>query len=175
MKILDLSGGKRNIWFNRLYPDAIFIDIRPEMSPTVLANSWNLPFQAGIFDLVVFDPPHMVHGEGSTMAEYYSRLKADEIKYLIRWTSAEAYRVSKPDSLLSFKWNDHDVRLDHILPLMEGYEPLFGHDFKRKPSQRSVTSWVLLRKRGGLYQNEVQLGRILWSEATFSETSSLNG
>lgn len=161
MRILDLSAGKRSIWFNRLHPDTVFVDLRPEMEPTVVADTNRLPFLSGIFDLIVFDPPHMTHGAGSVMAQYYSSMPAEEIKELVRGTSREAYRVSKPESIMAFKWNDHDVRLDHTLVLMEGWEPLFGHDFKRKQGQRSTTTWVLLRKKSSLYQNEAQLSRIL--------------
>lgn len=169
MKILDLSAGKRNIWFNRLYPNAIFVDIRPEMFPTVVADTTLLPFRDAFFDLIVFDPPHMVHGERSTMARYYGSLSGDEIKALISETSREAYRVSKPDTLLAFKWNDHDVRLDHTLALMEGWEPLFGHDFKRKATQKQSTYWVLLRKRASPYQNDTQLNKILCLDQISSE------
>ena len=147
MKILDLSAGKRNIWFNRLHPDVVFVDIRPEMTPSVIADTRNLPFPSDFFDLIVFDPPHMVHGSTSKMAEYYGSLSGDEIKDLIRLSSIEAFRVSHASALMAFKWNDHDVRLDHTLPLMEGWEPLFGHNFKLKMFQKSTTSWVLLRKR----------------------------
>jgi tRNA G10 N-methylase Trm11 len=152
VKILDMSAGKRNIWFQRLYPDTVFIDKRPEMFPDVVADSHHLPFPDGLFDLIVFDPPHMVHGESSMMAKYYGSLSGTEIKDLIHQSSLEAYRVSTPQAMLSFKWNDHDVRLDHTLPLMEGWEPLFGHNFKA--GRRSETYWVLCRKRISSYGNE---------------------
>src|SRR5437870_3113957 len=102
MKILDMSAGKRNIWFNRLHPETVFVDIRWAMAPTVVADTRHLPFPDGLFDLMVFDPPHMVHGQGSTMGKYYGSYRADDIHSLIRRTSDEAYRVSKDQAWMAF-------------------------------------------------------------------------
>ncbi len=154
MKILDMSAGKRNIWFNPRYRDTVFVDIRPEMRPSVVCDTRNLPFPDKTFDFISFDPPHMVHGTTSTMGKYYGCYSGDEIKAIIRDSSQEAYRVSVEECLLAFKWNDHDVRLDHTLALMEGWEPLFGHQFKRSAGTKSSTYWILLRKVGVGYGPE---------------------
>jgi hypothetical protein len=161
VRILDLSAGNRAIWFNRLHPETIFIDIRPEMHPTVVADTRELPFRDQEFDLVVFDPPHMTHGKDSTMAKAYTSMQADEIKDLIRRTSNEAYRCSTKTSLLAFKWNNHDVRLDHILPLMEGYEPLFGQKVAFRSARGSSTHWILLKKRNGYYEQESKMLKVM--------------
>lgn len=160
MKILDLSAGKRAVWFNRLHPDTVYVDMRPEMYPTVVADTKALPFNH-CFDLIVFDPPHMTHGPNSAMAKTYTSMLADEIKDLIRKTSREAYRCAHDGTLMAFKWNDHDVRLDHILPLMEGWEPLFGHKTAWMNARGSSTVWVMLKKRIPRYEGMRNAQRVL--------------
>lgn len=158
MRILDLSAGSRSIWFNRLHGEAVYVDIRPSMRPTVVADTLNLPFISGIFDLIVFDPPHVTCGPRSVMAKYYSSMEAEEIKNLVWKTSNEAYRVTTPTAVMALKWNDHDVKLDRILRLMEGWEPLFGQRVAGRSKHRSSTYWVLLKKRTPGYEtiNNVQ-------------------
>jgi SAM-dependent methyltransferase len=161
-----MSAGHRAIWFNRLQAETVFVDIRPETHPTVLADTTQLPFPDNWFDLIVFDPPHMTHGEGSTMAKYYSAFPAEVIRDLVQKSGAEAFRVVKTDGLMAFKWNDHDVRLPRILLLMEGWEPLFGQKVAGRSLHRSGSYWVLLRKKGGGYQNESQMRLVLNKENT---------
>jgi hypothetical protein len=161
MRILDMSAGSRSIWFNRMYPEAVYVDIREEVSPTVVADSVDLPFPDGMFDGVVFDPPHMVNGRNSYMAAWYGRHTAQEIREIVGRSGREAYRVTREDGWMAFKWNDHDIRLDHMLPLMEGWEPLVGHRVAQQTKHRSNSYWVLLRKRTLGYETKGKLQRVL--------------
>jgi hypothetical protein len=160
MRILDMSAGKRSIWFNRLQEETVYVDIREEMTPTVVCDTTQLPFPGNLFDLIVFDPPHVTHGPGSTMAKYYGAFPADVIKDLVKQSGKEAFRVTRKDGLMAFKWNDHDVKLPRILLLMEGWEPLFGQKVAGRSLHRSGSYWVLLRKKSGKYQNETQMTKI---------------
>jgi hypothetical protein len=144
-----MSAGHRSIWFNRLHDEAVFVDIRLEVKPTVVADTTQLPFRSDFFDLIVFDPPHVTHGEGSDMAKYYGSHLAEEIRTLISRSSAEAYRVAMDEAFMAFKWNDHDVKLGRVLALMEGWEPLFGQKVAGRSKHRSGSYWVLLRKKPG--------------------------
>ena len=57
MKILDISAGNRAVWFDKNHPDAIYLDIRPEVEPTIVADARALPAEIGEdFDLILFDP-----------------------------------------------------------------------------------------------------------------------
>lgn len=169
LKILDLSAGKRSVWFNRLQDDVVFVDIREAVCPTVVADTTQLPFQQEFFDLIVFDPPHVTHGSGSKMAEYYGAFPADVIRDMIARSSAEAFRVSTTNALMAFKWNDHDVKLGRILALLEGWEPLFGHKVAGRTKHRSSSYWCLLKKKSGIYQNESQMVKILEMAAEAEE------
>lgn len=128
MKILDLSAGKRAIWFNKNHPMAVFVDRRKEVKPTIVADSRKLPKKVGDnFDLIVFDPPHMNCGPNSNMSRVYGYHTTKEILKTIEHTAKEAHRVSRSGALMALKWNDHDIRLQRVFDLMPQGEPLFGH------------------------------------------------
>lgn len=145
MKILDLSAGRRAVWFNKTHPFATFIDRRSEVEPTIVADSTNLPAEVGTrFDLVVFDPPHANCGPNSNMSKVYGHHTTKQILGLIEGTGREAHRVTKRDALMALKWNDHDIRLQRVFDLLPNWEPLFGHLTKDGP--RSQTYWAMLRR-----------------------------
>jgi hypothetical protein len=150
MKILDLSAGNRAVWFDKEYRDTVFVDRRAEVGPDFVADSRELPSKVGNgFDLIVFDPPHMCCGPNGHMAERYGYIRTGEIKELIRLTAREAHRVSNPDALMAFKFNDHDISFRKALGLMsEWWEPLFGHLTAMRTAHSSATQWIMLRRRG---------------------------
>mgnify|MGYP001619695377 CR=1 FL=1 len=148
MKILDLSAGNRAVWFDKNYRDTTFVDIRPEVNPTVVADSRALPPEIGIdYALVVFDPPHVNFSAGAEMSKEYGHHTTQQIRDLILQTGAEAHRVTRPDALMALKWNDHDQKLAKILALLPHWEPLFGHKVAMRTLHASATTWVLLRRR----------------------------
>ncbi len=148
MKILDLTAGNRAIWFDRKHRDALFVDIRPEMGPDIVADARELPLDIGAgFDLIVFDPPHENFSANGNMAKNYGHHTAAQIRDIVVRSAREAHRVSVPDALMAFKWNDRARKLDDILAMMPDWEPLFGHGVRPQQRRRSMTSWVMLRRR----------------------------
>lgn len=148
MKILDLTSGNRGIWFDKNYRDACFIDIRPETNPTHVADSGALPFDDNDFDLVVFDPPHVNSGANSNTTKCYGHHTAAQVRTFVAAAAKEAHRVTCPDALMAFKWNDHDQKLDIVLCLMAPWwEPLFGAKTASRTKHSSTTQWVMLRRR----------------------------
>lgn len=146
MRILDLSAGKRAIWFNKNHPDCIYLDKREEVNPTIVCDTRQLPFGKGNnFKLICWDPPHMNCGPNSNMSKCYGYHTTAEILDTIEKTSAEAHRVSDPGALMAFKWNNHDITLKRVFALMPQWEPLFGHLTKDGPG--SQTYWVMFRRR----------------------------
>ncbi len=147
MKILDLSAGRRAIWFDKNNPLATFIDRRAEVNPMIVADTTALPEETGSgYDLVVFDPPHMNVGPNSNMSRAYGHHTAAEIYRTIEGTAKEAHRVTRHDALMAFKWNDHDIKLKTVLALMPQWECLFGHLTKDGPGSASKTYWAMLRR-----------------------------
>ena len=150
MKILDATAGARAVWFDKTYPDATFIDVRPDgASGNVLMDCRHTTFPDGTFDLVVFDPPHMTCGPQSTMAERYGHFLTSEIRDLVRDAFSEFHRLLRPDGLVAFKWNDHDTGLDRVLALVRGFDRLVGVPTAMRTKHSSTTYWVLLRRRDG--------------------------
>jgi len=147
LKILDLSAGRRAVWFQKEHPLATYLDIRPEVNPTIVCDTRAIPEIVGTdFDLIVWDPPHMNCGPNSNMSRTYGYHTTATILDLLEKTSAEAARVARPDALMALKWNTHDIPLKKVFLLLRHWEPLFGHLTKDGPN--SQTYWVMLRRRG---------------------------
>lgn len=69
----------------------------------------------------------------------------------IKGSSSEAHRVSRPDALMAFKWNDCAKSLQVVLDLMsEHWRPLFGHHMRNRggSAAKSQTYWVMLLRKG---------------------------
>ncbi len=148
MKILDLSAGKRAVWFDKNHRDAVYCDLRPEVNPTVVCDTRRLPPEVGDgFDLIVFDPPHVNFGANAQMSKTYGHHTTKDIREIVELSAKEAHRVSRLDALMAFKWNDHDQSFEKILKLMAAWwEPLFGHKVSVRTKHSSQTQWVLLRR-----------------------------
>lgn len=149
MKILDMSAGNRAMWFEKDNPLVTFLDIRPEVIPTIVCDTRNLPTEVGEgYTLVVFDPPHVNFGKNAEMSKTYGYHTTEEIRDIVRRSSAEAHRVSAPDALMAFKWNDHDQKLEKVLALMnDWWIPLFGQRVAQRSKHACGTYWVVLRKK----------------------------
>ena len=135
------------MWFDKQNPRTTFVDRRPEVNPTIVADTKALPPEVGSgFDLVVFDPPHENCGTGN-MARLYGRSTRADILATIDGTAREAWRVTRPGALMAFKWNDCAWALETILPRLNGWEPLFGHGMRLPGRHKTQTYWVMLRRR----------------------------
>lgn len=159
MRILDLTAGNRACWFDRQDGRAIFVDKRPEVAPTYVADSSALPAEIeGPFDLVVFDPPHKNNGEHFGMARSYGRSTSDEITTLLRGAAREAWRLTHDKSLMAFKWNTHNRKLITALQLLYPYWlPILSHGISHQQA-RSQTSWALLSRNSSPDSAEEQHG-----------------
>lgn len=149
MKILDLSAGRRAVWFDKNHRDATYVDIRPEVEPTLVADARALPAEIGSdFDLILFDPPHKNNAASGKMSHNYGHWTAEQIRDIVTGSAKEAHRVARADALMAFKWNDHTRKLTSVLAwLSPWWEPLFGHGCMPQQRGKSTTSWVMLRRR----------------------------
>lgn len=136
-RILDACCGSRMCWFDKYNPDAVYMDIRKEtdtlcdgrtleVNPDVVGDFRKMPFENDSFNVVLFDPPHLVKlGNTSWLAKKYGRLFPtweDDIKQGFD----ECMRVLKPNGVLIFKWNEQQIQTDRIIEIV-GQKPLFGH------------------------------------------------
>lgn len=136
-------------WFDKENPNVTYMDIRQEyeeletghvvnVNPDIVGDFRDMPFESNTFDMVVFDPPHLIHaGENSWLAKKYGKL--DELwPEDIRQGFAECMRVLKPNGSLIFKWNEDQISLQEVLAAI-GEQPLFGN-------KRSKTHWLVFMK-----------------------------
>lgn len=149
LKILDMSAGNRAMWFNRNHPDTTYLDLRSSVEPTIICDTRQMPAEVGDgYGLVVFDPPHVNFGANAEMSKTYGHHTTDEIRDIIKRSAAEAHRVSNPDALMAFKWNDHDQKLEKVLALMEEWwEPLFGQKTGTRTKHACGTYWVMCKRK----------------------------
>ena len=146
MKILDLSAGRRAIWFNKAHPLALYLDKRKDVKPDIVCDTRRIPKRVGKgFDLICWDPPHLNCGKNSNMSKVYGHHTTAEILDTLKKTGKQVHRISKRNALMALKWNNHDIRLERVFALLPQWEPLFGHLTKDGP--RSQTFWVMLKRR----------------------------
>ena len=168
--ILDACCGGRMFYFDKEDPRVVFQDIRDEevplsdgrifkVHPDVIADFRNMPYPDDSFNMVVFDPPHMVYYSRSNTAEHerrgdlyaaYGELRKDWREYLGQGFQ-ECFRVLKPGGFLIFKWSDTDIKVKSILDLTPE-KPILGH----KSGKAMGTHWILFMKAAhqGVYFEE---------------------
>jgi len=157
--VLDVCCGSRMFWFDHDDDRAVFMDKRSErhtltdksskggsrelvIDPDIIADFTDLPFDSGIFALVVFDPPHFArNGDSGWMAKKYGKLEGDWREEL-RQGFSECFRVLKPEGVLIFKWCADEVPVSQILALTPE-RPLFGH----RSGKQQKTHWVAFIKQ----------------------------
>jgi len=156
--ILDACCGSRMFWFDKSNPNCLFIDKRSEIveakdssqksglrtievKPDLVADFTEMPFKNETFAMVVFDPPHLkTLGQNSWMAKKYGRLPEDW-QFMLQKGFNECMRVLKPQGVLIFKWNEHEINSKQILDLIP-YKPLFGHT----SGKQAKTIWMAFMK-----------------------------
>ena len=149
MKILDVCCGSRMFWYDKQEPHTTFMDIRKcyehlstghviNVEPDVQADFKQIPFENEIFDLVVFDPPHLNHGgDKSWIVKKYGRLPK-QWQPELKAGFAECLRVLKPNGIIVFKWNDSQIKFSEVTRAI-GHQPIFG-------DRRGKTRWTVFIK-----------------------------
>lgn len=155
--ILDATCGGRSIWFNKQHPDTIYCDIRKEhhegifgkvqgkqqidISPDVICDFTDLPFEDNTFYLCVFDPPHVCElSQKSWIFKKYGTLPHDW-HGIIKNGFNECMRVLRPGGTLIFKWADISISTRELIDAI-GIEPLFGH----RSGKKATTHWLAFIK-----------------------------
>jgi len=158
--ILDATAGYRGIWFSKNRKDTIFIDVKREVRPTIVADFTHLPFISDLFDLVVFDPPQQAFGKDSVMGKRYGVFKFTVICAMVREAAKELWRVLKDHAILLMKWNSvrekwifDMVKTNRILAYFNNFDALFGQRVSKRGGTRtdgrkwsSQTFWFCLIK-----------------------------
>ena len=85
IRILDACCGSKMFWFDKQEPHTTYMDRREEefeihkkkinVKPDIVADFRDMPFEDETFNLVVFDPPHLLWaGQKSFMRAQYGQL-----------------------------------------------------------------------------------------------------
>ena len=152
MRVLDACCGSRMFWFDKHNPDVVFQDIREcdetlcngqrlVVKPDVIGDFRKMNFPDESFNLVVFDPPHLMIKETSWLCKKYGSLDKGNWRSDLSLGFSECFRVLKPDGVLIFKWAESHVSLKDVLSCNDK-KPLFGHKTKRG----GFTFWVAFIK-----------------------------
>lgn len=156
--VLDACCGSRMFWFDRQDKRAVFGDQRREthtlkdksskggsrelvIDPDILIDFRDMPFADETFNLVCFDPPHLVSaGPKSWLALKYGKLGRDWRDDL-RAGFSECFRVLKPAGTLVFKWNEDQIPVKDVLALTD-VQPLFGN----RCGKTAKSHWLVFMK-----------------------------
>ena len=152
MKILDACYGSKMFWYDKHEPHTTYIDNRSEKSevkdrqyirdivvnPDIIADFRKLPFKNNEFDLVIFDPPHLIRaGKKSWLKLKYGCLPKNWAPY-IKAGFDECMRVLKPTGTLLFKWSNNQVSFNKVFSVI-GQKPILG-------DHRGSTRWSVFIK-----------------------------
>ena len=150
--ILDACCGSRMFWFDKEDERVLFQDKRElkeklcdgrvlEINPDVVGDFTKMEFENNSFNLIVFDPPHLMKvGGKSWMAKKYGSLTNNWKEDLSKGFK-ECFRVLKDGGVLIFKWNERDIKVSEILKLTD-CKPLFGH----RTRHNGQTIWITFIK-----------------------------
>lgn len=120
-RILDATVNAGRFWRGSQRP-VIGLDINPRYRPHIVGDNLHMPFRDGIFDVVVYDPPHIPNQGKDRSKDFNTRfglvLKSSaaqgyNFSHLYLPFVREAYRLLKPDGILLCKIADyvHNHRL----------------------------------------------------------------
>lgn len=155
MNILDACCGSKMFWYDKEEPHTTYMDIRNEVlaytdrdtvrevviNPDIVSDFRNIPFADNSFDLVVFDPPHLIHvGDTSWLAKKYGKLGKKTWPQDLKLDFDECMRVLKLNGTMLFKWNEDQIKIKDVFAVFE-QQPILG-------DKRSKTRWsVFIKKR----------------------------
>ena len=142
MKILDATCGSKEIWFQKNHPFVTFMDKRKgyffyqypnspkkeeyHIEPDVVSEWKDAPFPDNIFDMVIFDPPHIIrNGEKGILPTKYTVLKPDTWRQELQIGIKKLFDVLKPNGFFVLKWDECNIKKEEIFKLIP-YPPLFG-------------------------------------------------
>jgi len=138
-QVLDVTAGPKWSWLQKNYSTALFMDKRVErpgfyeyrpntkVSPDIKADFTGIPFGDGSFNLVYFDPPHLIREEEPNfhMGLVYGYLCLETWKVVILDGLTECWRGLRPGGTLIFKWSDVDYSAQQVIDDLP-FGPLFG-------------------------------------------------
>ena len=140
MKILDATAGFRGIWFEKNHPLVTFLDKRSgkyyymsksgkkkctHIKPDIVCEWKDINYPDNHFDMVVFDPPHIIQDANCNMVVDYGNLSKKTWRNDLTIAFKQLFRILKQNGIFILKWNECDKPIDEIIKLCQ-YRALFG-------------------------------------------------
>lgn len=153
MKILDATAGPKGMWYQKSHPYVTFLDRRNgkygkyKIKPDVTSDWKDMPFPDNSFDMVIFDPPHIIqNADSGHMVDEYGRLGIDTWQQELQVGINQCFRVLKKDGFFVLKWAEtkrwgHSIPIEQILKLIP-YKPLFG----TRTGNSNNNHWIVFLK-----------------------------
>ena len=164
MKILDATCGFKGIWYQKNHPFVTFMDKKKgniirrsencklkhqrfwKCNPNVVSEWKDAPFPDNHFDMIVFDPPHLIVDRNKklpAMAQAYGYLYKDNWRQELKQGIKKLFEILKPEGIFILKWCENSVKVDEIIRLCP-YPPMFGSNTKSKGHTENF--WILFLK-----------------------------
>ena len=165
MKILDATCGFKGIWYQKNHPFVTFMDCRKgifdgktdkqtfknrrvvKINPDVVSEWKDAPFPDDYFDMIVFDPPHLItknrNAKLSQLQKQYGVMYEDTWKHIMKEGIDNLFKKLKPEGIFILKWCENNKRIDEVIRLFP-YRPLFGSNTKSKGY--TANYWIVFLK-----------------------------
>lgn len=142
MKILDACCGGKMFWYEKDLDFVTFQDVRAgikeysggrkiRIEPNHIGNVTDMDFGNETFDLVIFDPPHMIRA-GKTS-----------------WLNIKYGKLPEENGVLIFKWNETQLKFGEVIK-HSPYRPMLG-------DQRGQTRWTVFVKNTALHHHKEEI------------------
>lgn len=164
MKILDATCGFKGIWYQKNHPFVTFMDKRKEIvtspentkpknrrsyniCPDIISEWKDAPFPDNYFDMVIFDPPHLIwkrDKKESMLDREYGYLREENWREVLREGIKKLFDILKPNGIFILKWCENSAKVEEVIKLCP-YPPLFGSNTKSKG--HTANFWILFLKQ----------------------------
>jgi len=147
------------MWYQKNHPYVTFMDKRKEtflsthqnqkkrtykVDPDVVSEWKDAPFPDEYFDMIIFDPPHLIwknEKKESTLDKQHGYFYANEYEKILKEGIDKLFRILKPDGVFILKWCELSVPVKKIIEMCP-YPPLFG----TRTGQANKTHWIVFIK-----------------------------